>query len=221
LKQSELNFILDIGNVICEWNPEKLISNIFTDKTEQKDAFEVTVSHPDWVSLDRGTLSLDEVVQKTIERSDLDPSKLESIYLKAPHSLKPIETTISAIKTLLSETHIKFYVLSNMPKHAWEYLQDQYSIWSYFEGIIISSHEGFVKPEQEIFALLCERFRMNPLHCVFFDDLEKNVVAAKQYGMHGELIKNNQLAYRVLYQVAADKGLFFQSGSMGAFHNQK
>jgi len=60
---------------------------------------------------------------------------------------------------------------------------------------IIYSHEvGMSKPDPRIYALTCERFGRQPAEVIFLDDREPNVEAARQFGMHGILFKNNTQA---------------------------
>ena len=42
-----------------------------------------------------------------------------------------------------------------------------------------------IKPDPEIYRLLCDRYGLNAKECVFIDDTEKNVLAAQKEGMEG------------------------------------
>jgi len=54
-----------------------------------------------------------------------------------------------------------------------------------FELIVDSGFEGVRKPEREIYELTLSRLGMEPGDCAFVDDVEVNVVAARDLGMHG------------------------------------
>ena len=205
-----MNFILDIGNVICEWNPHKHIATIFTDENEQQLVYEEVIQHSNWLDLDRGILDLNDVIQNTIDRCNLDPYKIEQVYLRTPHSLFLIEPMIEAI-TKLSSHDVPLYILSNMQKHSWEHLTKTYDIWRYFRGVTVSYQEGLIKPEAEIFNLICSRYQLEPSDCVFFDDLEENIEAAKRVGMKGEHVNDSRLGYQSLYRIAAENGLHLET----------
>ena len=194
-----MNIILDIGNVICDWNPRALISGIFSDTREQHLAYAATIDHPDWLALDRGSVSLDTAIKNTFERSELDRDKIEQIYLRTPSSLKPIESMVMTIIDLANK-NIPIYILSNMPQHCWDYLSKQYNFWSLFSGIVVSYQEGLIKPEKEIFSIFCNRYQLDPSHSIFFDDIEENIKAAQSFGMNAVHIKNKELGYQELYQ---------------------
>jgi putative hydrolase of the HAD superfamily len=53
-----------------------------------------------------------------------------------------------------------------------------------FETVVDSGFVGMRKPEPEIFALTLERLGLPAEVCVFIDDLEHNVVAARELGLH-------------------------------------
>ena len=54
-----------------------------------------------------------------------------------------------------------------------------------FEVVVDSAFVGTRKPEPEIYAITLERLGLPAEACVFVDDLEPNVDAAKTAGMRG------------------------------------
>lgn len=52
-----------------------------------------------------------------------------------------------------------------------------------FDAIVSSYHTGLVKPDPRIFTVLCEKLDVVPEECVFIDDAERHLVAAKSLGM--------------------------------------
>ena len=52
-----------------------------------------------------------------------------------------------------------------------------------FDGVVVSGLEHLVKPDPRIFRVFCERYSLAPSECVFIDDSEPNVVAARKFGM--------------------------------------
>jgi epoxide hydrolase-like predicted phosphatase len=61
--------------------------------------------------------------------------------------------------------------------------------------LIVYSHEvGVDKPDRRIYDLTCERMALQPGECVFLDDVEENVVAAREVGFHAVLFANNAQA---------------------------
>jgi epoxide hydrolase-like predicted phosphatase len=56
--------------------------------------------------------------------------------------------------------------------------------------LIIYSHEvGIAKPNPRIFELACKRLGVQPTEVVFLDDVEANVIAAREAGIHAILFQ--------------------------------
>ncbi len=63
-----------------------------------------------------------------------------------------------------------------------------------FELVVDSAFVGMRKPEPEIYALTLERLGLPAAACVFVDDLEPNVVAAREAGMRGIVYRDTAQA---------------------------
>ena len=68
----------------------------------------------------------------------------------------------------------------------------QLPIEELFDTIVDSSHEGVRKPNPVIYQTALERLGVShPSHAVFLDDYEGNVVAARNIGMHGIVVRED------------------------------
>jgi putative hydrolase of the HAD superfamily len=56
-----------------------------------------------------------------------------------------------------------------------------------FDTVVLSGEVGMRKPEQEIFLHAAQTLGLDPAECVFVDDMEANVAAARACGMTGVL----------------------------------
>jgi putative hydrolase of the HAD superfamily len=56
-----------------------------------------------------------------------------------------------------------------------------------FDAVVLSGEVGMRKPEQEIFLHAARTLGLDPAECVFVDDMEANVAAARACGMTGVL----------------------------------
>jgi putative hydrolase of the HAD superfamily len=59
-----------------------------------------------------------------------------------------------------------------------------------FEVVVDSAFVGTRKPEPEIYALTLDRLGLPAAACVFVDDLERNVEAARDTGMEGIVFRD-------------------------------
>ena len=62
-------------------------------------------------------------------------------------------------------------------------------IHHFFDDIVVSAEVGMAKPEPAIFCLAVERLGLAPGECVFVDDWDKNVEAAREVGMQALLYR--------------------------------
>jgi len=56
-----------------------------------------------------------------------------------------------------------------------------------FDDVVVSAEVGMAKPEPAIFHLAADRLGLAPRECVFVDDWDDNVTAAREVGMLGVL----------------------------------
>lgn len=54
-----------------------------------------------------------------------------------------------------------------------------------FDEMVFSFEVGITKPNPEIFQIICSRLQVEPTDSVFIDDIDSNVVGAKQAGLIG------------------------------------
>jgi putative hydrolase of the HAD superfamily len=61
--------------------------------------------------------------------------------------------------------------------------------------VIVYSHEvGVAKPDRRIYELACEKMVVQPAEMIFLDDVEVNIAAACELGIHGIVFKYNAQA---------------------------
>ena len=72
------------------------------------------------------------------------------------------------------------------------------------DGEIMSYRERMIKPDREIYELLCNRFNINPSEAVFLDDNAANVKGAKEFGLHAIHFKNYEQAKEELERYLAE-----------------
>lgn len=83
----------------------------------------------------------------------------------------------------------KLAILSNADLTLRDRLEHEMKIHHLFDDIVCSAEVGMAKPEAGIYALAAERLGFEPGECVFVDDLDTNVEAARQVGMQAVLFR--------------------------------
>ncbi len=94
--------------------------------------------------------------------------------------------------------------LSNWDPDSFAFLKSRYPFtFSHFDHLVISGNCGYIKPWKSIYQHLIQTCKLNPTDCLFIDDQEENLVAARELGFSTYLMKGN---YRELRRVLVDFG---------------
>ena len=177
-----MNIVFDLGGVIFNWQPDDLVKSVFEDSETQRSAREGIIGHPDWIELDRGTMTRDRAIDRGAARTGIPRQDVTRLFDALPPSLTPIEETIELVGTLVN-TENKLFVLSNMHLASIAYLELKHDIWDMFNGIVISSRIRMVKPEIDIFEYLLATHQLSAAETIFIDDMDENVAAASSVGI--------------------------------------
>lgn len=177
-----MNVVFDLGGVVFDWQPDALVRRVFEDPTTQVLVRREIIDHPDWIELDRGTLSQDAAILRGASRTGMPHQAIASLFHEVPPSLTPIEATIDLLRELSNTSH-SLFVLSNMHVASARFLEANHDIWNLFDGIVFSCRIKKVKPEPGIFEHLLREHRIQPTETVFVDDLRENLDAASAFGI--------------------------------------
>lgn len=178
------NIIFDFGNVLFEWNQDEIITNYSNDKEEQEILKNVIFKSDEWFKLDDGSMEYQEIIPLFKEKLPTNlKSKVEEI-MSTWYTKMPINQEICDLIKELKENNYKIYALSNTHIPVYEYVK-KLEIGKYFDGFLISAVEKMMKPNEEIYYRLFEKFNLVPQECFFIDDSEKNILASRKCGMEG------------------------------------
>lgn len=174
--------IFDLGGVLIDWNPRYLYRQLIPSEVEIE-RFLTEVCPNDWnVQLDAGrsfTASLEE-------RMAMFPAEAE--WILAYHSRWPemlggaIDGTVEILNALHRSGDYRLFALSNWSAETFPYARERFPFLSNFETILISGEVRMVKPDPRFFALLPERYGVEPAAAVFIDDVAGHINAARALG---------------------------------------
>jgi putative hydrolase of the HAD superfamily len=177
-----LNIVFDLGGVVFNWQPDAIINSVCDDADTRNLVRREIFEHADWVELDRGTIALQQAIDRGAIRTGLPVALIERLLAAVPLFLTPIQATIELIHDLYGTTN-RLFVLSNMHLASIAYLEERHGIWDMFDGIVISSRVQMVKPEHRIYEYLLRRYQLEPAATVFIDDMAENLAAASSLGI--------------------------------------
>jgi putative hydrolase of the HAD superfamily len=125
------------------------------------------------------------------------PVTLEAYGARLMSELRPNERLLDYYRTLRNERGIRLAILTNNVREWHDAWRSRLKVDELFELVVDSAFEGYRKPEPEIYALTLDRLGLRASDCAFVDDVEINVRAAGEAGMHA-------IHFRDTDQVIAD-----------------
>ena len=177
--------IFDIGDVLVSANikdylmadpeiPNEIVDELlklwFIDKDEVDDTMDLDTYR--------------EIVNKRmgVEFSNYIPK----LFQYNVECVTAFDYTIPMIQDLKDKGY-KVYYLSNWSAWTHDLLQEagKFDFLNLMDGGVFSYDVGYMKPDEEIYKILINKYKINPEEAIFFDDREENIEAANKLGIHG------------------------------------
>ncbi len=146
--------------------------------------------------LDLGQLSEEQFFSTLSEYSKTNASSVRSEWLSGAI---PDEATIALVRRLSGAYTLA--ILSNAPVDFFNDAVVKTGVAAEFDEVIVSSREGSIKPDRELFERTLSRLNVHASEAIFFDDNPKNVEAARALGIRSFVFINAEQARRDLHSV--------------------
>ena len=177
------NIVFDLGKVLVDFEPERCM-NALGFSEEAKRAFRAKIFPAVWEECDRIPYNDEEVRKRFKSCLPGFEAEVDSLWDDPTSITKVYPYTAPWIREL-KEKGLRVYILSNYGKRSFEINSAHYGFLSMTDGQVISYDVQRVKPDPEIYLILCDRFGLIPTESVFIDDREENVLAAEKLGFNG------------------------------------
>ena len=136
----------------------------------------------DWRAVEIGQGNIDAWRVAAHERLEEAAGRpLPPLHQQWRDSWHLIDANISLIKALRPPYRIG--VLSNADLTLEDRMRDGLGIHGLFDMVISSAVVGMAKPDHRVYHLAAERLTLPVEECVFIDDADRNVTAAREVGM--------------------------------------
>ena len=178
------NIVFDVGNVIWKGNSKSIANYIKIDKEE--DIAKVSTFFEGFRMMDLDEETVEEHYEKWKDNNKINNDKYKD-QLVNYYKNREFNSGIINLINKLKENNYKVYVLSNNNKSAINYLKKCKEVKN-IDGWVVSYEYKLVKPDEEFFKVLFNKFNLNPEECFFVDDKEKNINAGKKLGMNGHVL---------------------------------
>ena len=193
------NIISDIGNVLFEFDTSGFIDkNIETEDKEK--FFDLVFASNNWRLLDKGDLAFEDARNYFISVYPKYKDILNKLFDSSlTLCLNMHHNNINILKEYKEKRGYNIYYLSNMTVETFKCLREK---TDFFDktciGGIVSAYEKMIKPNEEIYKLLLNRFNLKAEECLFIDDNLDNVNAAIKLGINSFQLKNmNDMSFEL------------------------
>ena len=95
-----MNIVFDLGGVVVNWLPDKLAATAFADPEQQQLCLDKIIGHPDWLALDRGSITLDQAIKNAHTRTGMSEESIADFFEMLGPSLTPKKDTVDLIQEL-------------------------------------------------------------------------------------------------------------------------
>lgn len=174
-------FVFDMGHVFVDFEWEDVCQGFCRASGCSRDRLREVFSHVAQLGYERGTVSTTDFLAE-INRQ-LGSAITQEVFNELwTFGFRENEEMARLLQTLRSQRPL--YLLSNTNEVHYDFIQSRYNVARHFDELILSYKVGYTKPQAEIYREVLRRSRIEPEDCLFIDDLECNVNAARKLGMN-------------------------------------
>jgi putative hydrolase of the HAD superfamily len=178
--------IFDFGGVLWDmrWDVARELDRVWG--LPKASVFETLYRTPTWAAVERGqgdTGAWQDEAHRELERRAGRPlPRLHEEWKRAQRLLEPNLAVVRALRPAY-----RLSILSNADPGLRRRVREDLGIEGLFDDVVVSAEVGMAKPEPEVFFLAARRLGVPPGACVFVDDWDQNVAAARGVGMRAVL----------------------------------
>ncbi len=182
-KTCELKAVLcDLGGVIALFDEETIRKRLEGIARRSLDEPEVGPAFlEELFRFERGELMPEEFFQRTKELLEVEvPFEKfvrvwEDNFWLNPKAVEELERLRGRFRLVL---------VSNTDPLHWRHIDRTFDIGRLFDELVLSYEVGAIKPDRKMFEVALEKAGVEPPEALYVDDLEENVRAAAEVGMH-------------------------------------
>ena len=180
------NIIFDVGDTLISFRYRDYMRDLgFSDETVEF-LVQNMIFTDFWEDMDAGKKDVDEACDFFCKKYPDLKNEIESFW----EHIEDIVAEFDFAKPLImsmKEKGYKVFLLSNYPAQLAELHWPKLSFLPEMDGYIISAKVGIIKPDEKIYRMLMDRYRLHAEECVFIDDNPNNIEAANKLGITGIL----------------------------------
>jgi len=183
--------VFDFGGVLWDmrWDVARELDRVHG--LPRSSVFETLYRSAAWADIECGVGDpaawADDAHRELERRAGRPLRRLHEEWRKAQ---APVDSNIALVRAL--RPAYRCSILSNADVSLRGRLEGELALHHLFDDIVVSAEVGVAKPAARIFQLAAERLGLPPEACVFVDDWDQNVEAAREVGMQAVLHRVDQ-----------------------------
>ena len=184
------HFIFDLGRVLVNVDLKPFIYQFSKAFKIEPDALTQNENNDAYLDFQIGKINGEEFHKITCEHFK-QPVPLEQFKDIWSSMLGgEVEGTAEIVNKLVEKNYI-LSLLSNTDPWHYQYCEKMIPVLQIFEKIFLSYELKMRKPDANIFLTVSEKLSTTPEQCLFIDDLEENIEAAKGLNFHTVLFQHS------------------------------
>ena len=170
------NIIFDLGNVVIPNPKMEVVKQFFKDEKDAQVFNNYIFESKYWEMMDLGKMTNEEVADKIIENKLVDVGNYEEVrnFMMKWFSKRRLNEDVVELGKKLKLNGYKVYILSNMASSTYEYFKEKSNFFGIVDGTVVSAYEGVKKPDNKIFEILLDRYKLDAEECLLIDDDDTN-----------------------------------------------
>lgn len=184
------NVVFDIGNVILNFNVEKVLKEFTQDTDEQNFIFDNIINSPEWLKnslIDTGYISREDAIKIVQDRTNHERDFLIEKFWNTYNDYAFVDERMLDLIVKLTQSNYKVYLLSNINPYTHDKINET-NLLSLVDGYVFSYKEHMVKPFKGIYNILIERYSIVPSESLFIDDNLNNINTGNEIGFISRLV---------------------------------
>ena len=186
------NLIFDVGGVLIGYRWKEMFMDDFGLSDEGAEELGRRIfDDPIWPDFDRGFVEADALVEHYCETYPDSEYYIKRLFYENDKMATEREAVWKKMAELRGRGY-NIYILSNYSEYLFKKHTGHMPFRKLLDGGIVSYEAGAIKPEPVIYKKLLEKYDLDPATCIFYDDIEKNVEAAKKAGIESYLVTSEE-----------------------------
>ena len=184
--------IFDVGGVLIGYRWKEMFTDDFGLSDEGAEELARRIfDDPAWPDFDRGSVKTDALVEHYCRLYPDCAHYIRRLFYENDKMATEREAVWEKMMQLKARGY-NIYILSNYSEYLFKKHTDHMPFRKIIDGGIVSYEVGAIKPEPDIYGKLLDKYGLNPDECIFYDDIEKNVEAARALGIESHLVVSEE-----------------------------